>query len=157
MTTVTDMVELARTPAVLEVPATVGALGDIASFVLRLAGRAGLDKRASYRLRLAVDELATNIVMHGYRGGDGRITVRGRSGPGRVRIVIEDSAPAFDPVEGRLPPAPGVPPENRRIGGLGIHLALTSVDEFGYAYRDGRNISTLAVYAEGTDRCPPRP
>lgn len=153
----TDMVELARTPAVLEVPATVGALGDIASFVLRLAGRAGLDKRASYRLRLAVDELATNIVMHGYRGGDGRITVRGRSGPGRVRIVIEDSAPAFDPVEGRLPPAPGVPPENRRIGGLGIHLALTSVDEFGYAYRDGRNISTLAVNAEGTDRCPPRP
>ncbi len=151
------MVELARTPAVLEVPATVGALGDIASFVLRLAGRAGLDKGAAYRLRLAVDELATNIVMHGYRGGDGRITVRGRSGPGRVRIVIEDTAPAFDPVEGRLPPAPGVPPENRRIGGLGIHLALTSVDEFSYAYRDGRNISTLAVDAEGTDRCPPRP
>ncbi|WP_435813557.1 ATP-binding protein [Streptomyces sp. NBC_01310] len=157
MTTVTDMVELARTPVVLEVPATVGALGDIALFVLRLAGRAGLDKGAAYRLRLAVDELATNIVMHGYRGGEGRITVRGRSGPGRVRIVIEDSAPAFDPVEGRLPPADGVPPENRRIGGLGIHLALTSVDEFSYAYRDGRNISTLAVNAEGTDRCPPRP
>ncbi|MEJ8645148.1 ATP-binding protein [Streptomyces sp. MS1.HAVA.3] len=108
------MVELARTPVVLEVPATVGALGDIALFVLRLAGRAGLDKGAAYRLRLAVDELATNIVMHGYRGGDGRITVRGRSGPGRVRIVIEDSAPAFDPVEGRLPRPTGSP---RRTGG----------------------------------------
>lgn len=105
-----DMVELARTPAELEVPATVGALGDIASFVLRLAGRAALDKGAAYRIRLAVDELATNIVMHGYRGGDGRITVRGRSGPGRVQISIADSAPAFDPVEGCLPPAPGVPP-----------------------------------------------
>lgn len=153
----TDMAELARTSCALEVPATVGALGDIATFVLRLAGRAGLDKGAAYRLRLAVDELATNIVMHGYRGGDGRITVRGRSGPGGVRIVIEDSAPAFDPVEGRLPPCPGVPPEDRRIGGLGIHLALTSVDEFDYAHRDGRNISTLTVKAEGTDRCPPRP
>lgn len=153
----TDMVELARTSAVLEVPATVGALGDIASFVLRLAGRAGLGKGAAYRLRLAVDELATNVVMHGYRGGDGRITVRGRSGPGGVRITIEDAAPAFDPVEGRLPPAPGVPPQDRRIGGLGIHLALTSVDEFSYVHRDGRNISTLTVKAEGTDPCPPRP
>lgn len=152
-----DMVELARTPAVLEVPATVGALGDIASFVLRLAGRAGLDKGSAYRLRLAVDELATNIVMHGYRGGDGRITVRGRSGPGGVQIVIEDSAPAFDPVAGRLPPATGVAPQDRRIGGLGIHLALTSVDEFSYVHRDARNISTLTVKAEGTDPCPPRP
>ncbi len=152
-----DMVELARTPAELEVPATLAALGDIASFVLRLAGRAGLDKGATYRIRLAVDELATNIVMHGYRGGGGRITVRGRSGPGRLQIVLTDSAPAFDPVAGRLPPAPGIPPERRRIGGLGIHLALTSVDEYGYARRDGRNISTLTVTAEGTDPCPPRP
>ncbi|MFF4386752.1 ATP-binding protein [Streptomyces sp. NPDC001552] len=151
------MVELARKSCVLEVPATVGALGEIASFVLRLAGAAGLDKGAAYRLRLAVDELATNVVMHGYRGGGGRITVRGRSGPDGVQIVIEDTAPPFDPIEGRLPPAHGVPPEDRRIGGLGIHLALTSVDEFGYAHRDGRNISTLTVKAEGTDPCPPRP
>ncbi|MFC9296546.1 ATP-binding protein [Streptomyces sp. NPDC057011] len=165
MTTVTtgpmnNVVELARTPAVLEVPATVGALGEIAAFVQRLAGRAGLDKGSAYRIRLAVDELATNVVMHGYRGGDGRITVRGRSGPGGVQITLMDTAPPFDPVEGRLPPAPGVPPQDRRIGGLGIHLALTSVDEFTYVHRDGRNISTLTVKAkgtEGTDPCPPRP
>ncbi|MFG2619581.1 ATP-binding protein [Streptomyces sp. NPDC048507] len=151
-----ETVEVASTPAALEVPATLGALGEIAAFVLLLAGRAGLGKGAAYRIRLAVDELATNIVMHGYRGGDGRITVRGRSGPDGVRIVIEDSAPAFDPVEGRLPCDPGVPPERRRVGGLGIHLALTSVDAYAYAYRDGRNISTLTVRAEGTDACPPR-
>jgi anti-sigma regulatory factor (Ser/Thr protein kinase) len=152
-----DMAELARTPAELEVPATVGSLGEIAAFVRRLAGRAGLDKGAAYRIRLAVDELATNIVMHGYRGGDGRITVRGRPGPGRVEIVIEDAAPAFDPVEGRLPPAAEVPPQQRRIGGLGIHLALTSVDGFSYTRRDGRNVSTLTVQAEGTHPCRQQP
>ena len=152
-----EAVKTARMSAELEVPATLGALGDIAALVLRLAGRAGLDRRASYRIRLAVDELATNIVMHGYRGGAGRITVRGRSGPGRVQISIADRAPAFDPVQGRLPPEPHTAPERRRIGGLGIHLALTSVDEFDYVRRDGRNISTLTVMAEGTDPCPPRP
>ncbi|MGW6709588.1 ATP-binding protein [Streptomyces sp. NPDC054956] len=152
-----DVVETAVASAELEVPATLGALGDIAALVLRLARGAGLDKGSAYRIRLAVDELATNVVMHGYRGGDGRITVRGRFGPGRVQISIEDRAPAFDPVGGRLPPDRESAPERRRIGGLGIHLALTSVDEFGYVRRDGRNISTLTVMAEGTDPCPPRP
>lgn len=114
MTTVTDMVELARKSCVLEVPATVGALGEIASFVLRLAGAAGLDKGAAYRLRLAVDELATNVVMHGYRGGGGRITVRGRSGPDGVQIVIEDTAPPSTPSKAACRPPPGSP---RRIGG----------------------------------------
>ncbi|MFD8635175.1 hypothetical protein ACFV17_23950, partial [Streptomyces sp. NPDC059656] len=74
-----------------------------------------------------------------------------------VPSVIVDGPPAFDPCEGRLPPAPGVRPEERRIGGLGIHLALTSVDGFAYRRTDGRNISTLTVRAEGTDPCPPRP
>ncbi|MBW5483659.1 ATP-binding protein [Streptomyces bambusae] len=141
----------------LQVPACLGSLAAIAAFVQAVAGRAGLDQGSAYRLRLAVDELATNIVTHGYRGGDGRITVRGRAGAGWARIVVEDSAPPFDPVAGRLPPATDEPPERRRIGGLGIHLALTSVDEFSYVRRDGRNISTLTVKAEGTDPCPPRP
>ncbi|MFD8634485.1 ATP-binding protein, partial [Streptomyces sp. NPDC059656] len=123
MTTVTDMAELAREPVVLEVPATVGALGEIAAFVLRLAGRADLDKGAAYRIRLAVDELATNIVMHGYRGGDGRITVRGRSGPGEVRIVIEDGAPAFDPFEWEPPHTPPATPPEKSWGGAGANKA----------------------------------
>ncbi|MFC6986102.1 ATP-binding protein [Streptomyces cirratus] len=101
------MVEPASKPSVLDVPAKIGALGEIAAFVLRLAGRAGLGKQATYRIRLAVDELATNIIMHGYRGGCGRITVRGRSGPGGVRIVLEDTAPPSTPSRAACPPPPG--------------------------------------------------
>ncbi|MFJ6938142.1 ATP-binding protein [Streptomyces sp. NPDC101132] len=155
-----DGVRLARRAAELEVPATLAALADIAAFVRDLARRAGLGKGAAYRLRLAVDELATNVVTHGYRGGDGRITVRGRAGAGRVSVVIEDTAPPFDPVAGCLPPATGVPPERRRVGGLGIHLALTSVDEFSYVRSEGRNTSTLTVLADEADGmrpCPPPP
>lgn len=107
------MVELASKPSVLDVPAKIGALGEIAAFVLRLAYRAGLGKQATYRIRLAVDELATNIVMHGYRGGGGRITVRGHSGPGGVRIVLEDTAPPSTPSKAAWPPPSGYP----RTGG----------------------------------------
>src|SRR5439155_1550196 len=49
----------------LTVPATMDALAEIAAFVLAEADAAGLGRQARYRLRLAVDELATNIIIHG--------------------------------------------------------------------------------------------
>ncbi|MGW1892864.1 ATP-binding protein [Streptomyces sp. NPDC002004] len=155
-----EVVQLTARAPELRVPAALGALNDIAGYVLALARRAGLPGPLAYRLRLAVDELATNVVTHGYGGGGcpgsggssggpaaapGDIVVRGGFDADRVWVRIEDTAPAFDPRDGRLAPTPGVPLERRRIGGLGVHLALTSVDEFTYAYLDGRNISTLAV------------
>ncbi|MEV7418890.1 anti-sigma regulatory factor [Streptomyces sp. NPDC089919] len=155
-----EAVRLTDRPVALEVPATLAALSEIAGFVLGLADAAGLGRGPAYRLRLAVDELATNVVTHGYRGGDGRITVRGRAGAGWVRVLLEDTAPAFDPVAGCLPPATGVPPERRRVGGLGIHLALTSVDEFSYVRIEDRNISALTVIGDDVRRtpaCPPPP
>jgi len=39
-------------------------LGKIAQYVSAAAMAATLDKKASYRLRLAVDEIATNIIVH---------------------------------------------------------------------------------------------
>ncbi|GGK63303.1 hypothetical protein Sme01_05440 [Sphaerisporangium melleum] len=139
------LAQLAERAPELRVPARLGALDDIARYVLALAGRARLDGNTAYRLRLAVDEITTNVVMHGYRGGPGEIVLRGGCDADRVWVRIEDGAPPFDPRDGRLDPAPDVPIEQRRVGGLGVHLALISVDEFSYAYLDGRNISMLAV------------
>jgi anti-sigma regulatory factor (Ser/Thr protein kinase) len=54
----------------MTVPATLDSLGAIAEYVLAAAASAGLDKRASYNLRLAVDEIVTNIIVHGYADAD---------------------------------------------------------------------------------------
>lgn len=139
-----DVIQLVRAPE-LRVPARLDALDGIARYVRALADRARLGKDAAYRLRLAVDELATNVVTHGYRDGDGEIVVLGGIGTDRVWVRIEDTAPPFDPRQGCRPPDDGLPPECRRVGGLGVHLALTSVDAFTYAHREGRNISTLTI------------
>ncbi|MEQ8963773.1 MAG: ATP-binding protein, partial [Coleofasciculus sp. C2-GNP5-27] len=50
----------------LTVSGTLDSLGAIAQYVLQAAQAANLDKKASYNLRLAVDEIATNIIIHGY-------------------------------------------------------------------------------------------
>ncbi|MEU9125471.1 ATP-binding protein [Streptomyces sp. NPDC048506] len=126
-------------------PAALTSLDEIARYVLDLAGRAGLSDEHSYRLRLATDELATNVVMHGYRGSAGELCIVGGMDEDTVWIRMEDDAPRFDPAAHCVPPQTRLPLAQRTIGGLGIHLALTALDGFGHHYADGRNSSTLVI------------
>ena len=129
------------------VPATLDSLGAIAEYVLAAAASAGLDRRASYRLRLAVDEIVTNIIVHGY--GDvelsGTLELRADFDERALTVSIEDSGLPYDP---RQTPAPdtSLPLEERPIGGLGVYLALKSVDEFLYERVGDRNRSTFKMH-----------
>ncbi|MEU6679721.1 ATP-binding protein [Streptomyces sp. NPDC046853] len=129
----------------LRIPASVESLEPVSAFVLGLGHQARLPESSLYRLRLAADELATNIVMHGYRGEPGEITVDGGIDPGEVWVRFQDDAPAFDPRQGMRAPALDVPLEERPIGGLGVFLAFTAVDTFEYELVAGRNVSTLVM------------
>ncbi|CAL9672237.1 ATP-binding protein [Streptomyces sp. NPDC059409] len=129
----------------LRVPATTDALEPVSDFVIHLARQARLPESSLYRLRLAADELATNIVLHGYRGHSGEITVDGGIDPGEVWVRFQDDAPAFDPRHGMRAPALDVPLAQREIGGLGVFLAFTAVDTFAYELVAGRNVSTLVM------------
>lgn len=136
--------ECGRTNA-LRVPATIDALEAVSDFVLTLGRQARLPESSLYRFRLAADELATNIVLHGYRGEPGEITVDGAMDPDRVWVRVQDDAPAFDPRQGMQTPALDVPLAERQIGGLGVFLAFTAVDTFEYERVAGRNVSTLVM------------
>ncbi|WP_327354373.1 ATP-binding protein [Streptomyces sp. NBC_01304] len=134
------------TATAITVPAELAELDRVAEFVLRLGGQAGLADSALYRLRLAADELATNIVMHGYRDiPGGRVSVAGGIEADRVWVRFVDDAPAFDPRQGMRAPDRDMPLEQREIGGLGVYLAFTSVDTFDYELVAGRNVSTLTM------------
>ncbi|MCX5388230.1 ATP-binding protein [Streptomyces sp. NBC_00083] len=140
-----EMAEPALPQATLHVPAELEQLDRIAEFVLALCAESRLPADSVYRLRLAADELATNIVMHGYHGAPGEIVVAGGITPARVWVRFEDDAPAFDPRQGMQPPALDVPLAERQVGGLGVYLAFTAVDSFSYRLVSGHNVSTLAV------------
>jgi serine/threonine-protein kinase RsbW len=135
----------------LRIPATLDALEPVSGLVLGLGERARLTESSLYRLRLAADELATNIVLHGYRGEPGEITVDGGIDPGEVWVRFQDDAPAFDPRQGMRAPALDVPLAEREIGGLGVFLAFTAVDTFEYELVAGRNVSTLVMRRPAAD------
>lgn len=116
----------------------------VAGFVGVLAACAGLPPRQAYRLRLATDEITTNIAVHGYRERGGPVDLRGRVEPELVRVCIEDEAPPFDPTG--HDPAPRVTAgPTAALGGYGLFLALRSVDQFAYVHVGGRNRTTLCV------------
>ncbi|WP_327583554.1 ATP-binding protein [Nonomuraea sp. NBC_00507] len=131
-------------------PASLTSLEEVARYVRTLADSAGLPAHDAHRLRLAADELVTNIVLHGYGDREGSLTLEGGVDKEGVWLRIQDEGKPFDPRAGFQPPENGVPPSERRIGGLGIFLALSSLDDFSYELTAGRNTSTLVVRS-GTD------
>jgi serine/threonine-protein kinase RsbW len=133
----------------LVVPGELRSLARIGQFVMVAAERAGLDQRKSYRLRMAVDEVATNSITYGYQqnGLSGNLVVRTSLDDRALCVTLEDSGPAFDPrqKESGAETTLGLPLEERPVGGLGVFLALKGVDEFRYEYRDDRNRNIFVV------------
>ena len=111
----------------LRVAAEVNNLVTIRRFVREAATALAAPAETIDNLVLAVDESATNIIMHGYRGQAGEIEIEIHRAQDAVVIYLRDQAPPFDPT--RLP-APDVtlPLEQRPIGGLGVYLTRQLVD-----------------------------
>lgn len=130
----------------LQVPATLNSLGAVRAYVAAAAEQAGIGKSPAYRLRLAVDEIVTNIVTHGHNGGDdaGLVRVWAERGEQALTVVVEDTGRAYEPAA-LSPDDLDLPPEEREIGGLGLFLAQHNVDEFRYERLDDRNRHTFVV------------
>jgi anti-sigma regulatory factor (Ser/Thr protein kinase) len=125
----------------LTLPGTLDSLSDIGAYVLDAASQAGLERKLAYRLRLAVDEIATNAIVHGYDtvGEEGNLIVSAEIDEGCVTIILEDTGPAYDPFDTPSPDDLDQPLDDRDIGGLGVFLAVQGVDEFRYEWAGGTN------------------
>lgn len=125
-----------------EYPADLRQLGALAADIDAFCA-ANNAQTAAFALNLSADELFTNAVSYGYRGdASGKISVSMRMLRGGVEMVIEDSAPQFDPFSAEEPELSGDVSE-RKIGGLGVFFVKKNMDEYSYARRGGKNIITL--------------
>ena len=101
----------------------------------------------------AVDESATNVLVHGYGKQPGPLTVSVDGDGGRVTVRLEDEAPCFDPRRWERPDA-DAPWTRRRPGGFGIPLTRGCVDEIYHRERNGGpgNVLILVKRGSGRDR-----
>lgn len=120
-------------------PGTLESLPLLHDAVARFCGGQAVRPDAAFKIDLALEEVFSNIVRHGY--GDGRpheIAVRIERLRGRVRIQVDDDGRPFDPL--RAPEADvAAPLDERRPGGLGIHLVRRLLDQIRYQRRPDGN------------------
>ncbi|MBE9169712.1 ATP-binding protein [Pleurocapsales cyanobacterium LEGE 06147] len=134
----------------LIVPGTLDSLGAIGQYVTRATSAAGLDKKAAYKLRLAVDEIATNIITHGYQeaGLEGKLYLYAAIDESILTIFLEDTGIIYNPKQQILPQKEELQKvlDERSMGGLGIYLALGGVDEFHYERVGNRNRNIFVMH-----------
>ena len=130
-------------------PAVLDSLAEIRRYVKEAAERAGIEEARAYQLQLAVDEIATNIILYGYKGASASavISIGSEMSDDALVITLKDWATAFDPRTMQMPEAEDLarPLEERKIGGLGIFLAIQGVDRFDYRREGDRNFNIFEV------------
>lgn len=90
-------------------------------------------------IHLALDEIVTNVIRHGYGGqpcdgADIRVSVAA----GSLQVEVRDRARPFNPLEIAEPDI-SLPPEMREIGGLGLYFVRQLMDSVEYRRHDGQN------------------
>ena len=121
---------------------TMTSLEAIYSFVREFLSSQGIGHEAAFDLDLIAEELFTNMVKYG-RGGSPEIAIALAWDAPTMTLRIKDfGAERFDPTEG---PAVDVnrPIEQRRAGGLGLHLVRRIADRLDYAHDE--TCSTITV------------
>ena len=118
-------------------------LSRVAESIDEFCANQAIPAGCAFKLNIALEELLTNTISYGY--GDEQhheiaIDIV-REGETMVAELSDDARP-FDPLNAP-PPDLDSAIEDRRIGGLGVHLVKTLMDDVAYAYRDGRNHITL--------------
>ena len=128
----------------LRIPAELERVADVCNLVRDVAGACDAPRPCMVDLVQAVDEAATNVIIHGYRGQPGWLDVAAERVGDTIVITLEDEAPLMDPT---VVPEPdlSVPPDRRKPGGMGIHLMRMATDRLQHAPRPGGgNILTMA-------------
>lgn len=133
----------------LTLPGNLDAISPIREYVKAAAGTAGLDHTSTYNLLLAVDEIATNVVVHGYEeaGLQGDISIAAKNEENRLVIELLDHGKSYDPNLHKEPDDEGLLKDlsDRPIGGLGIMLAKDGVDDLQYQSTELENIHRFIV------------
>jgi anti-sigma regulatory factor (Ser/Thr protein kinase) len=117
----------------------------LAEEITRLGTEHHLPDEVIFHLNLALEEVVSNIIRHGYGGReDGEVSLVLHLAGEAIAVTVEDDGVPFNPLE--LPdPDLTAPLEEREVGGLGVYLVRQLMDEVDYRAEGGRNILRMTI------------
>lgn len=127
----------------LTLDSRLSSLQDLAQSLDQFGQQQDWPPNLQFQLRLALEELASNVISHGF-GEDGhKFDIEISSSPERVKISVVDGARPYNPLVEVPEPDLEAPLEDRPVGGLGFFLVKEISDELYYKRFQGKNRLTL--------------
>lgn len=123
----------------VRVAACPAGIADAAAALDRFRVEHDLGDRTAWPIPVALDEILSNIIRHAQPGSGAReIELAVTLQDDGVEMSVWDDGPAFDPLR---VPEPDVEAgiEERRPGGLGVHLVRRLMEKIEYTRAAGRN------------------
>jgi len=119
----------------------------VRDFVHKLAKKAGFGVEPADQIALAVDEACANVIKHAHEYNEARkIDLAVIYDRHKLEVVITDRGKGFDPKSLEEPNLSKYIHE-AKMGGLGIHLMRTLMDEVNYSFNPGiKNQVSLIKY-----------
>ncbi|MHC4822987.1 MAG: ATP-binding SpoIIE family protein phosphatase [Planctomycetota bacterium] len=109
----------------------------------------GVEDKVRRTTAMAFDELLNNVISYAFVDGpddaEHSIGVRFDLTPTRLVLTVEDEGVPFNPFA-HVSPDTSLPIAERKIGGLGIHLVESMMDETHYTRKIDRNIVTVVKF-----------
>jgi anti-sigma regulatory factor (Ser/Thr protein kinase) len=110
----------------------------------------GLDMATAQDVRLVAEEVVTNIVKYAHPALEGsEIVLRLSASTESVRLEFRDTGVPFNPLDAPLPDLTSRP-EDRDIGGLGLVLVKSLVNDATYVREGGVNLLVLIKHVGST-------
>lgn len=114
-------------------------IGKLTEFVEELGAELSLPMETTMHINLALEEAVSNIIMYAYPQRETHeIMLKTTVTKNQIIFLLTDNGLSFDPTD-----APDVnldvPVEERKIGGLGIFLIRSIMNEISYQRLDGEN------------------
>ncbi len=148
---------------VLELTNQIGEITRMGEAVESFCGENGCPMTTVFEINLALDELVTNIISYGFPKANelvlpGVKEIHSAAGnpPNQpwikiemelnediMTILLSDNGAAFNPLQHQFQDQSDVKLEDRKIGGLGIHLVTHYMDDVRYQRVGDCNLMTL--------------
>lgn len=128
----------------MEIESTIDNYSTIIKFINSELDTLGCSDQTRSQIKLAIDEIYGNICFYAYDSEVGPVTVcvETEKEPPAIIITFMDKGKPFNPLEAEEPDLE-LSGEDRPIGGLGLFLVQSTMDDLSYEYKDEQNILTL--------------
>ncbi len=122
----------------LRIPSQTDNLELIRYFVGRVAEKVGFDDEDVGKIELACDEACTNVIKHAYsdRSQHQSLDIAIKLDYQKLTLIVTDHGKGFDPQAIKIPDMKEYLAE-LKVGGLGIYLMKTLMDEVTYDIKPG--------------------